>query len=237
MQIDDTLLRVIGRGGYYVDVGANDGISHSVTYTLDKMGEWDGICIEAVDHLFKKLCNIRQCIKEKAVVAGSEKEVEFVWGLRNPKNPSCGGSGIENFMQKGHSNKLLNGGNFIKKKMQTVTLESILKKHNSPKKIDFLKVDVEGAEEEILSLFPFDKYTFSIILLETDRDPDSVMMEKKLRISKLLVNNDYLPLGFEDESNFKHIHKSCSHLYKDFTYEPMITYTCDNCGRGKRIFS
>ena len=99
MQIDDVLLRVVGRGGYYVDVGANDGINGSVTYTLDIKGGWDGICIEAVDHLFKKLCSLRQCVKEHSVVAGSEKEIEFLWGLRNTENPSCGGSGMVDFMK------------------------------------------------------------------------------------------------------------------------------------------
>lgn len=244
MQIDDVLLRVVGRGGYYVDVGANDGINGSVTFTLDVLGGWNGICIEAVDHLFKNLCSLealglgrgRQCIKEHAAVAGSEKEVEFLWGLRNPENPSCGGSGMVEFMREGHLNGLLNRGYFIRKKVQAVTLESILKKHNAPKRIDFLKIDIEGAEEEVLSTFPFDKYTFRLILLEEDRGPDVPTIEKKLNISKLLINNDYLPLGFEDDSNFKYIHKSCPHLYKDFTYDPITTYVCEECGGGRRFF-
>jgi FkbM family methyltransferase len=236
MQIDDNLLRIIGREGYYVDVGANDGISGSVTYLLDTQGGWNGICIEAVDHLFKKLCNLRQGVKEHAVVAGSEKEIEFLWGLRNPENPSCGGSGMVDFMKEGHVDMLLNRGYFIKKQVRTVTLGSILEKHNAPKRIDFLKLDIEGAEGEVLSTFPFDKYTFSIILLESDRNPDSATIEKQLRISKVLTSNDYLPLGFEDDSNFKYIHKSCPHLYEDFTYDPITTYICEDCGSGKRFF-
>ncbi len=41
--------------GYFVDVGAHDGITLSNTYLLEKYYEWSGICIEPLPNQFNKL--------------------------------------------------------------------------------------------------------------------------------------------------------------------------------------
>ena len=50
--------------------------------------------------------------------------------------------------------------------LPTKTLEQILDQINAPDVIDYLSIDVEGAEERILGRFPFDRYTFTTITIE-----------------------------------------------------------------------
>ena len=53
---------------------------------------------------------------------------------------------------------------------------------NSPKIIDYLSLDVEGAETRILERFPFDKYTFLTLTIE----------RPTLKLEKLLFQNGYV---------------------------------------------
>ncbi len=50
--------------------------------------------------------------------------------------------------------------------IKTVTLDHLLKELNSPTEIDYLSIDIEGAEERVLKKFPFNKYSFKCITIE-----------------------------------------------------------------------
>jgi Methyltransferase FkbM domain len=67
-------------------------------------------------------------------------------------------------------------------KMFTVSLHEILLRFHAPKKIDYMSLDVEGAEELILNNFPFNKYSFSILTIERPSD----------NLKSILIHNGYL---------------------------------------------
>ena len=46
-------------GGFYVDLGAHNGVASSNTYCFDKVLNWKGICIEAHPEIFKHLTDAR----------------------------------------------------------------------------------------------------------------------------------------------------------------------------------
>ena len=48
----------------------------------------------------------------------------------------------------------------------TTTLSNLLGKLSAPKKIDYLSIDIEGAEERVLKGFPFSDYHISCITIE-----------------------------------------------------------------------
>ena len=50
------------KNGVFVDIGAHDGITLSNTYVLEKELGWTGICVEPMDHEYKKLTECRNCI-------------------------------------------------------------------------------------------------------------------------------------------------------------------------------
>jgi hypothetical protein len=53
----------------------------------------------------------------------------------------------------------------------TVSLDEFLRKHNAPRTIDYLSIDTEGSEYEILKSFPFDQWEIRLITVEHNFTP------------------------------------------------------------------
>ena len=65
--------------GFFIDLGANDGVSDSHTYILEKKLNWSGICIEPNENVFKELEKNRDCVLDQSLIYSVEgKEVEFI---------------------------------------------------------------------------------------------------------------------------------------------------------------
>ena len=88
---------------------------------------------------------------------------------------------IDSFSENSHQ--------FYKKgekyKVKTISLLDLLDINNAPKIIDYLSIDTEGSEFEILNAFDFQKYKFNVITCEHNFSP---MRDK---INKLLINKGY----------------------------------------------
>jgi len=52
---------IVGNKGFFVDIGAYDGVQTSNTYALELAG-WDGICVEAHPDYFKLCKAARKCV-------------------------------------------------------------------------------------------------------------------------------------------------------------------------------
>lgn len=128
--------------GYFVELGASNGVTSSNTYVLEKKYRWRGLCIEPNQRFFKQLAKNRNCTIINTLVSGKEEEVFF-----------------NNDGATGHIDK-------EGEKMQTTSLANILRANNSPKIIDYLSLDVEGYEEVVLYDFPFDEYEFRVMSIE-----------------------------------------------------------------------
>jgi len=168
---DEWVLKILNqkRNGYFVDCGAFDGVKFSNTCILEKEFGWKGICIEAGDRGFAKLKDNRNCICVNACVDGKKQRVKF-----SDSSDTMGGGIID----KGTTYE--GNRNFVWK--QTITLKEILDKHNSPKIIDYLSLDVEGAEERVLKDFPFDEHTFLTMSIERPSE----------KLKEILKQNGYM---------------------------------------------
>ncbi len=141
--------------GYFIDIGAYDGINRSNTYILEKKYNWKGICIEANPDIFKELKYNRSSICLNNCLDNSEGIVEFTL------NGLVGGIvdiDVDNKPSETISNNIII--------LKTKTLVKVLEENNAPNIIDYLSIDVEGAEERILSGFEFNKYTFRCVTIE-----------------------------------------------------------------------
>jgi len=69
--------------------------------------------------------------------------------------------------------------------VETISLLDLLIKHNAPKHVDFLSVDTEGSEFEILNAFDFSQYTFGAICVEHN------YLENRPKVKQLLLANGY----------------------------------------------
>jgi FkbM family methyltransferase len=142
--------------GYFVDVGAYDGKEISNTYVLEHFYHWKGICFEPLPNEFKMCQENRPnsiCIN-KAAFSESGKEFNFA--------VYKGLSGITEYIDT-HKN-IFDFCEFIK--VQSVTLTEILNENNAPLYIEYLSIDTEGSELEVLKGIDFEKYSFGIIHIE-----------------------------------------------------------------------
>lgn len=162
--------------GYFVEIGATDGITISNSYALETMFNWQGILAEPARIWQSKLHENRGCvIDERCVWSKSKKHLAFL--------ESGEFSTIEEFRALDmHASERSNG---IQYEVETVSLMDLLKDHEAPKFIDFLSIDTEGSEFEILKDFDFSKYSFALISVEHNF---SVSEEA---VSDLLTKNGY----------------------------------------------
>jgi FkbM family methyltransferase len=179
-------------GGFFVDIGAADGITINNTYLLEKRHKWRGICVEPNPTYFQKLRAIRGCTCLNVCVDNKVTTANFkcegLFGRIEEKDEATDGF----------------------TPVQSMTLQAILEQNGAPRIIDYLSIDVEGYEERVLCEFPFDKYTFLSMTIERPSD----------RLNDILLQNDYI-LAYKvycedggDEfwlDNF-YVHKSYPHV-------------------------
>lgn len=165
--------------GYFLDIGANDGINENWTYQLELNG-WNGLCIEALDIKYHELCRHRKCICINEVVDYcDDRYVDFV--EQRYDNRAVGGLYGSMIMEYDKNDnqyeffqKLVNDASsvIINKyqgkitKRKTKSLNTILQEYKCPTNINFLKIDTEGFEYQILKTFNFNKYNIDFILSE-----------------------------------------------------------------------
>ena len=92
-------------------------------------------------------------------------------------------STIDSFSKSDNASKYRKNGN--KYKVKTISLLDLLKKYKAPKYIDYLSIDTEGSEYEILKAFDFSKYRISVITCEHN------FSNRRGKIFKLLNKNGY----------------------------------------------
>lgn len=162
--------------GTFVEFGACDGLFLSNTLILEKHFDWNGLLIEGLDEYYQQLQKSRKAKTYQTVLYNEDgKELEFV------QKDKLEVSGIVD--------KLYNNNNNIEKKIliKSEKLETVFDKLNFNKTIHFMSVDVEGAEYEILKVFPFDKYKIYSLTIEHGYNK-----ELKNDINKLMESNGYI---------------------------------------------
>ena len=158
------------KDGFYIEVGANDGVRQSNTLYLEKFKNWHGVLIEPSKR-YKNLIknrnkknyffNVACCsfdIKEKY------KTLHYA-DLYTLPNHIYKTKDKEEFKKKiyFHSN-----GKFEEFKVKQTTLNELLIKSNAPKTIDFFSLDVEGDELNLLKGINYNIFKFKYLLIEGD---------------------------------------------------------------------
>jgi FkbM family methyltransferase len=128
--------------GFFIEIGSNDGIRFSNTFALENLG-WKGICVEASSEYVEILEKNRpnsQCL----LLAISDYD------------------GMCDFRNQGLFGKIQNSQGTT----ECMTMKNLLKITSSPFLIDYVSIDVEGSEMEVLKGFPFDEYTMKLLTIE-----------------------------------------------------------------------
>jgi FkbM family methyltransferase len=165
------------RGGYFVEAGVG-GMSN--TETLEAEYGWTGLGVEPHPGRFAQVQAKRSCHLENVALTDKPGEVTFILNEDAP-----GTSGIEGQIS-GTVRKMAyaEGKRYPMIRIPGVPLWELLRKHGAPKIIDYLSLDLEGAEFMALKDFPFDEYSFTCMTIERGS-------ENTGRLRRLLASRGY----------------------------------------------
>jgi hypothetical protein len=143
-------------GGYFIDLAANDPVRISNTYALETYFDWNGLCIEPNPTYWTGL-SYRKCHVVAAIIG--HKTMEEI-SFRYPRSKAPQGGIIGN--QFDNKSDKWNEGH----PRYTVSLIDVFTKFQVPAVIDYISLDVEGAEDLVMTSFPFHRYRFNIMTVE-----------------------------------------------------------------------
>lgn len=175
--------------GFFVEFGAFDGITLSNSYFLEKALNWNGILAEPNPEVFAKIKRFRSCHADQSCVWGRGGETIVF-------NKVAGNEILGTVDQFSHSDKHADirtkGRSTIN--VKTKSLSELLDEFEAPRVIDYISMDTEGSELEILQHFDFNKYSFRVLSVEHNEQP-----KLKSAIRLLLSKHGYQLLSRSTE--------------------------------------
>lgn len=149
------------RDGFFVEFGATDGVLLSNSWLLEKEFGWQGICAEPNPEFFDQLQVNRSCQTVPDCVLGKTGDtVDFILAGEY-------GGVAEHAKADDHTQtrEAFEGEGAVIT-VQTISLDDMLKKYNAPHYIDYMSIDTEGSEYEILRNFPFEDWDIQLFSIE-----------------------------------------------------------------------
>ena len=181
------------RNGFFIEAGANDGITQSNTYYLEKILGWQGLLVEPLPHLAATCQRNRNGdVVNSALVRHDYPDPTTVIECANLMSIVNDGSlASESVIQHAERGRRIQG---IKEsqsiEVPTSPLSKLLK-DRSISHVDFFSLDVEGYEPEVLKGIDFSAVTFDHIFIET-RASNEAEIESVLNHVGLIETHSWL---------------------------------------------
>jgi FkbM family methyltransferase len=164
--------------GFFVEFGAADGVALSNSHILEKDFGWSGILCEPSKSWHQALRKNRNCtIDTLCVYSASGQKISF------SENYLGELSAITEYAEPNSHGLLKRTTSSYE--VETISLQDLLVTHDAPKYIEFLSIDTEGSEFEILKNFDFQSYRFGAICVEHN------FADTREKINSLLLSNGY----------------------------------------------
>lgn len=175
--------------GFYIDVGAHDPVSGSVTKLFYDKG-WSGINIEPVDCVYLRLSEQRERDTNIRACAGSYDGEVVLYDVKPSGLATLDREIAQEYKEKGNDvNEVV---------VPVFRLDSLM--HQPDQEVHFLKVDVEGAEKDVLLGISFDVLRPWIVVVESTY-PNSTTPSHK-GWESILVGAGYCFVYFDGLNRF-----------------------------------
>lgn len=175
------------KDGYFVEIGACDGIENSCCYFFESELNWDGIAVEPARNYSLALSQNRKCPEYSAI---ADYTIPLEQGGVLFYQSDCPVlSGLTCNLTTEKKGQVWEKIGYIPYAVPTLTLFDLLEKHNSPEEIDYCAIDAEGSELAILSKYFEEnknnesKYRINVFSVEID--------DNLKEISDIMESNGY----------------------------------------------
>jgi len=202
--IDVEIEKILGyRNGYFIEIGANNGINQSNTLYFEKFKGWYGLLIEPHPGLFLQLQKNRS--RKSICINAACTSFSFENNSMKMMYSDLMTTSLEDFNILSNSTKhALLGKKYMVGQpseftARTNTMQQILEEVNAPKRIDLFSLDVEGSEFEVLSGINHEMYRFNLICVETSDIPRMTTLMSKLNY-ELIKQATHHDLFFIDKT-------------------------------------
>ncbi|MEM9139875.1 MAG: FkbM family methyltransferase [Pseudomonadota bacterium] len=168
------------RGGYFVEFGATNGVTMSNSHLLEKQFGWHGLLAEPNPTFHARLARERSCtISHACVHAVTGSAVPFMCTEKPAFSRLVAIAPDDVFEREGRRT--------AQREIQvpTIALNDLLDEAQAPEQIDYISIDVEGAELDILSTFDFDRRRVSLFTVEHNFTPE------RAGVQALMAANGY----------------------------------------------
>lgn len=167
---DQFLIHFFKNKGFFVDIGANDGVKFSNTKLLEDIG-WDGVCVEPIKETFEKLKQNRKCNCFNVAVSQKEGKVQFQRILGEAEMLS----GMFHTYDERHVKRIekeieQHGGEKQIISVMSIPFSNLIEREN----IDYVSIDVEGAEMEVLQSINFSKHNITLLSVENNYNSEDI---------------------------------------------------------------
>lgn len=190
--------------GFFIDIGAHDGITFSNSYFFEKYKNWNGICIEPLPEVYKILEKNRNCICIEGAVSTADGYQEFLHvqgksttemlsGLLNKYDARDKERIDQEIKQSRANSKVI--------LVKTFTMQSILDLYNVTE-IDLCSIDTEGAERAVIQSIDFNKVKIECIVAENNYGEKSVEQYLKLQGFRLVEKLEFDDIFLHSNSKF-----------------------------------
>ncbi len=185
------------RGGTFVELGGFDGLIASNCLFFELMRGWDGLLLEPSPSSYRQAATIRRCTCLQRAIAASSGEAEFLEvtdgylemsGLLETFDSGTR-SGIKEHPQ--HQERTI--------KVPTISLADLLGEH-ALEEVDYISMDVEGTELDVIESFPSNKFRVRAWTIENKPRNDEIaeaMRKKGYKRVEMLGGDDVFLLADE----------------------------------------
>jgi FkbM family methyltransferase len=186
------------KDGFFLDIGAHDGIDKSNSYFFEKHLGWNGICVEPIPEVFKRLKENRNCICVNAGISSNIGNATF-WKIEGYSEML---SGLEENYNEQHKQRIKreieqHGGVLHEIQVDILDINTLLK-NNNIHHVDYCTIDVEGSEEKILSVLDSKQFDISVFTIENNYQAKSLrnlMKDKGFRLHSTIDFDDVYVKG------------------------------------------
>lgn len=178
--------------GYFVEIGAHDGVYLSNTHFFEKHMEWNGICVEPSKKSSSLIKNRKNSIVINNCVSPQEFNNQIV-RFRENVSMELSETMFQDLYEEPHYAKELEheDGQYWDRLNKCISLNSLLDQNSAPSKIDYISIDTQGSEWLIIKDFPLDKWNVKAFSIANDVYQGGQKEENRNKTKFYLQQNGY----------------------------------------------